>query len=472
MPILNLLSVSARLISFGILFAILSQSGHNPAQDLRRQGLFPAYIQRGDEVEKLYIEYSKRLAGYRERLGAALRQSAPDLLVLLGPLDRIASGYQILPKITSDLPPEEHPRASSIAYSWPWTKRLIDREVQAIAVTQAELRGIATKDSMEQRALLERLARNYREQRFRHGNIDAHVRYNRLWQAAIAADRSGYDRETALHALILERQRIDDSLRRVRGTFEKLSPEKLSISFGRTGEAVRLSEIARDLRSRNALLARRIDEAMGTVQSPKFIRMENSAAEWIFRVPLFTDIEDREFVAEVKRIVESTWRLVDVTRAYRVELDISYLSADFLYADGGRPARGDKLDITRHLARFPAGGAILTTGGLTTHVLDYAIVLGPSPVSPRVLAHEFGHILGFRDRYVRGYRNLGRNGFQVVEAVADPRDIMGGAIHGSVLSNHFSRLVEHYTGQLPRSVPELKPIKGNSPSPTRSITSS
>jgi hypothetical protein len=471
MPILNLLPASARLISFGILFAILSQPGHNPAQDLRREVLFPAYIQRGDEVEKLYIEYSKRLAGYGERLGAALRKSAPDLLVLLGPLDRIASGYQILPQITSDPSPEEHPRASSIAYSWPWTKRLIDREVQAIAVTQAELGGITSKNAMEQRALFERLARNYREQSLRHGNIDAHVRYNRLWQAAIAADRSGYDRETALHALILERQKIDDSLRRVRGTFEKLSPEKFSISFSRTGEAVRLSEIARDLRSRNALLARRIDEAMGTVQSPKFIRMENFAAEWIFRVPLFTDIEDRKFVAEVKRIVESTWRIVDATNTYRVEVDVSYLPVDLLYLDGGVPARGDTVDMARHLARFPAGGAILTTGGLTTHVRDRAIVLGPNPLSPRVLAHEFGHILGFRDRYVRGYRNLGRNGFQVIEAVADPRDIMGAATHGSVSSYHFSRLVEHYTKQLPRALSAPKPTKGNSLR-ARSVTAS
>jgi hypothetical protein len=468
MPIFNTLPISVRLISFGILFALLPQPGHNnPAQGLRREILFPAYIRRGDEVEKLYGDYSKRLADYGERLAGALRQSAPELLVLLGPLERIASGYQILPKITADPPADEHPRTGSVAYSWPWTRRLIDREIRAIASAQAELRGIATMDSIERRTLLERLARSYREQRFRHGNIDAHVRYNRLWQAAIAADRSGYDRETALHALILERQRIDD---RLRSNFGKFAPEKSSLSFRRTGEAVGLSEIARDLRTRKALLARRIDEAMGALQSPKFIRMENAAAEWIFRVPLFTDIEDRQFVAEVKRIVESTWQLVDATSTYRVELDVSYLSAEVLYAGAG-PARGDKLDMARHLERFPAGGAILTTGALTTHVRDRAILLGPTPLSPRVLAHEFGHILGFRDRYIRGYRNLGKSGFQVIETVVDPRDIMGATMHGLVSSDHFSRLVDYYTKQLPRAVSEPKPIKGN-PLPARSLTAS
>jgi hypothetical protein len=42
-----------------------------------------------------------------------------------------------------------------------------------------------------------------------------------------------------------------------------------------------------------------------------------------------------------------------------------------------------------------------------------------------VLAHEFGHVLGLRDAYFRGYRDLGADGYQVMEVVADPDDIMG-----------------------------------------------
>jgi hypothetical protein len=466
MAIFKAVPVSARSILFGILFALLLLPGHNRAQGLRRENSFPAYVKRGDEVEKLYRGYTAELRGYRERLARALRHSAPELLVQLQTVDPTASGYQVLPQIITDPPPADDLRSGAMAYSWPWTQHLIERELQAIDRRQVELRGIEKLAPQQRRAPLERLVGDYREQRGRHGNIDAHVRYNRFWQAAIAADRPGYDRETALHMLVLERQRIDDRLRRVRASFENTS-----FSVRRAGEAVRISEIARDLKSRETLLARRIDQAMTAVQSPAFIQMEHSADQWTFRVPLFTDIEDRQFIEEVKRIVESTWRFTNSTSAYRVELDISYFSADQLYAANGPPARGDKVDIAHHLPRFPVGGAILTTGGSTTHVRDYAIVLGPHPVSPRVLAHEFGHVLGFRDRYVRGYKNLGRNGFQVMEVVAAPRDIMGASGHGLVLSHHFSRLAEYYRKQIPRAATVPQPIRHTLPA-TRSLTAS
>jgi hypothetical protein len=58
-----------------------------------------------------------------------------------------------------------------------------------------------------------------------------------------------------------------------------------------------------------------------------------------------------------------------------------------------------------------------------------------------VLAHEFGHVLGFRDRYIRGYRDLEKDGFEVLEAIADARDIMGAHATGSVLPAHFDNLI-------------------------------
>jgi hypothetical protein len=57
-----------------------------------------------------------------------------------------------------------------------------------------------------------------------------------------------------------------------------------------------------------------------------------------------------------------------------------------------------------------------------------------------VLAHEFGHILGFRDSYVRGYTNLGEHGFQVIEMAADTNDIMAATAHGAVRREHFLKL--------------------------------
>jgi hypothetical protein len=71
--------------------------------------------------------------------------------------------------------------------------------------------------------------------------------------------------------------------------------------------------------------------------------------------------------------------------------------------------------LPQHLARFPRDGAVLTTGALTTHFYRGPIVLGSQEIAPSVLAHEFGHVLGFSDTYIRGYKDLGKNGFQVME---------------------------------------------------------
>ena len=158
-------------------------------------------------------------------------------------------------------------------------------------------------------------------------------------------------------------------------------------------------------------------------------------------MPLYTDIEDRNFIAAAKRTIEAVWRLTENDNTYRVEIEISHLPSEVLYADSETPAEGEKIAVRAHLRHFPGNAAILTTGALTTHVENNAIVLGPHSISPRVLAHEFGHVLGFRDRYIRGYRDLGKDGFEVLEAIADPRDIMGAPAMGSVLPAHFDNLI-------------------------------
>lgn len=454
MPIVKVCPVPARFISLAVLLIFL-QPGHNVSETSGHRLTSPAYIQRGDQVERRYNVYSRRLVRYYESLSTALRQKSPDLLARLQALDPIHLGYRILPRIVADAPAEDPARANAVVYSWPWTEQLINRAMREIDHAESELHGARTMNSIQSRAVLERLARDYQRQSQWHGNIDAHVRYNRMWQAAIAADRAGYDRETALHVQVLERQNILHRLNRAHTPYEK------SPAFQRSRAAVSFSAMTRSLKTREALLARRIDQALDETRSPVFIKMEHSNAGWIFRVPLFTDIDDQEFLTEVKRIIETTWRLDDRGHTYRVALDVSYISSDLLYANSPKPNRGEQINVRRHLERFPAGGAILTTGGLTTHVQDYAIVLGPHPVTPRVLAHEFGHILGFRDRYVRGYKNLGRNGFQITEVVADPQDIMAATARGAVLPNHFSSLLERAAMARRRNVPVPKALQVN-----------
>jgi hypothetical protein len=61
------------------------------------------------------------------------------------------------------------------------------------------------------------------------------------------------------------------------------------------------------------------------------------------------------------------------------------------------------------------------------------------------LAHEFGHILGFRDFYFRGYRDLDADGCLVLEAITDPNDIMGAPGYGPVTRRHFEKIIERST---------------------------
>ena len=108
----------------------------------------------------------------------------------------------------------------------------------------------------------------------------------------------------------------------------------------------------------------------------------------------------------------------------------------------GAPEPGKKIDLSVHRELFPAGGGVLTTGARTTHVTaGRYIVLGPQDIRPLTLAHEFGHVLGFRVVYFRGYEDLGEDGFEVSEIVPDPQDIMSSPGHGTVRRFHFERLL-------------------------------
>ena len=435
MPRLRLLPFSAPFISIGVLFAFLLQPGHKTLMS-KLADSSSGYIERGHRAEQYFQAYGKLLAGYYESLLRVTQHSAPDLLAHFQAPERSAYGYQILPRIVSDAVPEQQPAVRAVAYSWPWTERLIDAERRKIFRAMAELRSAGATVSRRHRTILQRLVLDYRKMREQHGNIDAHVRYNRFWQAAIASDRSAYDRATLLQNDLLQHQSI----------LAKLQPPPAalgtsSIALQALDATPRPIGIADGLNKDEALLTQRINALVHAIDTPGFIRLEQSNDEWVFRIPVFTDIEDQDFVAAAKRIIESTWRIRG-PKSFRVELEVSHVSSALLYADVIKPARGAPLDLRRHLGRFPSGGAILTTGALTTHVQDYAIVLGPRAIAPRILAHEFGHILGFRDGYIRGYKNLGKNGFQITEAVAFPGDIMTAPSTGRVLPAHFEKLIE------------------------------
>ncbi len=69
------------------------------------------------------------------------------------------------------------------------------------------------------------------------------------------------------------------------------------------------------------------------------------------------------------------------------------------------------------------------------------IALGPAGITRTTLAHEFGHILGFSDAYMRGFRDLGEDGYEILELVPNPDDIMAAPGIGRVQQRHFEALI-------------------------------
>jgi hypothetical protein len=437
-PLKRLVAASTVLL----VVLVLEPYSSNTA-DPQRVPSIPIHIQRGNQVEEHYNVYTKRLQGYFESLSAVLRAKAPDLLPLLEPPKPLQHGYQILPKITfAALPAEAPSHARSAWYSWPWTDELIDRALMEILHSAAELNRATTFSLLNRTRVYEKLAGSYRQIRERQQNIDAHIQYNRLWQAAIASDRAGYDRQTILYNEVLEHQALLDALKPAAASAWN---RRLS-GISRIDVRQNLTEMEISLRQREQLLARAIHAATRRNSTPAFVRVEHRAPGlWVLHVPFFTDIDDQDYVESLKETIEKIWRLRDGDDEFHVELAISYIPAAQLYAESQPPKKGDKINAHGHVTLFPRDGAILTTGALTTHVSDRAIILGPHDIAPRVLAHEFGHILGFRDSYIRGYKDLGKNGFQVMEVVAEPNDIMGAPATGPVLRSHFQMILERFT---------------------------
>jgi hypothetical protein len=438
MAALNVPSATLAIFLSSATFVALKPSGYEPRQALRASHV-PVHVQRGDRVQEHYDNYTKRLHAYYESLVAALQSRAPELLPIVEPPNPLQHGYQILPNIVADPSSLTKPaRPQSAQYSWPWTDHLIDSASSEVARSAHELkRALSLEPKMRQMAY-QQLAARYRQIREQQQNIDAHIQYNRLWQGAIAANRSKYDRESVLYDRVLERQEVLE-------VFSARYVAALTSAHGTINQVVvaSLNELSSGLTERGNLLGREIDAARDRFfDASGYVRVEQEIRNWVIHVPFYTDIQDSAFVKAAKKSIEDVWHLHSGKDDFRIQLHFSYVSPEHLYGTHKPPQNGDRMNIQKHVDQFPADGAILTTGAITTHVNGRAIILGPHDITRGVLAHEFGHILGFRDAYFRGYRDLAGDGFQVLEIVADSNDIMGAPATGAVLRRHYEKLTQ------------------------------
>ena len=402
----------------------------------------PPWVRREQAVEARQAAYRERLRRTYEALRARVEQDAPDVLPTFTSASPrpVRLGYQMLPRLVAD-PPRASERAATRArsYSWPWTEQMIERDAKKLDGLEAELDGAQALPDSARKASYTKMVADYTKLAEGARTIDAHIQYNRLWQPAIARDRPGYDRQTVLEHAEVERQAIRDALA---STDDAPFRQALAHIAGIDASRAR-GDLERELRDREAAISREVEAETGQVTPPPFIHVEHPRDHlWVVHVPFYTDIADRQFVHAFEHAVQSVWRLRDGGDTFRVRLSIAYVATRRLYQGRRAPQAGDQIDVGAHAALFPSGGAVLTTGANTTHfTAGRCIAVAPHDLPPHVLAHEFGHAVGFKDVYFRGYRDLGEDGFEVTEVVADADDIMGDPGAGPVLRRHFQKLI-------------------------------
>src|SRR5262249_61653954 len=78
--------------------------------------------------------------------------------------------------------------------------------------------------------------------------------------------------------------------------------------------------------------------------------------------------------------------------------------------------QGARVDVRLIAAQFPEDGGVLMTGAQTTHsFVGRYVALAPGDLSTQTLAHEFGHVLVFRDGYLRRYLGLRDLRFEILQ---------------------------------------------------------
>src|SRR5262245_23049035 len=362
----------------------------------------PPYVREGDRVAQEFRSHRDRLEQFFVDLRMTIqREVSPEQgAALLRKLEKAPPqtgiyGYKMLPRII-DIPQPPTP-IRSFSYSWPITETYIGGESVKLDRAKSDLARVSGSNG--KLPLLSELVDRYAELVRDQSTVDQYIEYNRFWQRSIAESRSRYDR---------------------------------------------LTEVYWMLKSGNPDTAKSIREVLGKPQAPRFIRVRRQGSNRVvLQVRLYTDIEDDAYLTKAKAVIEEAWHAEEAGMEYAVEIDLRRLTPDSLYRGKGVPEPGDHLSLDKHIARFPDDGGVLTTGAEFTHgSVGRYIALGPGDLSPRTLAHEFGHVLGFNDGYIRGYSDLGEKGFEILELTAFFDDIMSAPREGHVQPTHFKLLME------------------------------
>jgi len=407
-------------LSFVAVPVAAAQSPGTPSSSTPIGTTRPPYLQRGAEVEQRYKIHRERLEQFFGKLSAQLERDAPDLRQKLIPPSPVPFGYQIVPALLPDpAPRSQRSRIVLSPFSWPRTDSIIARGRDQLAALEPRLDSAIHRPAEERLREYGLIVDGYRKlvdgQKF----MESLIQYNRLWQSEIARLTDVYKRNNALRYAAFARQALLDSISKGDDQFKRSAEPRL------------------------AAYSRPLDSALQKAPTPAFVRVDHpNEHTWVVSVPVYTDITDSIFVGRAQEAIENGWHVHDGGDDFSVKLDIRRIPPSTLYTNGTVPANGEHINIADHMKRFPLDGVAFTTGANTTYVFGEGIIVGPHAIPRRTLVHEFGHMLGFRDGYFRSYEDLGDNGYNVVEVILDPDDVIAAPEYGKARRQHFEQILK------------------------------
>lgn len=352
---------------------------------------------------------SARLDEVHSKLTAVVMAEKPEFLARIEKeaAKPAATGYGLLPAIVEDEPditdiaPTE--RTYSIAALGDWLMR--EHGLVAELASCLEYRLCPLERAVD--------SYNKRVENFR--NLDAHVSYHSFWQDEVKKWPAFWARKKeslALYRSWRAPAKKDGNSRRSGEIYQKINNEMLRIN-----------------------------------PSPALCIERHTTGEMLLPVRITTDIMDETFLAAFAEGVERFWNGSPAMKDghLRIALTWDRKTPESIYPKGP-PRKGEHIDLAGHRKQFGSAPFMLTTGGDATHALQGTIYLGTSRTSRRVLAHEFSHLLGFEDGYIRAYDGSAddQDGVVFFEVTPFPESLLASPGKGRVTLGMVESLLDVY----------------------------